>query len=163
MNFFATTTISLDLLQILKTKKVNKSIKEEMFSAPCYCVSNFRKLQHTKVLFTGFQRTKYLPTLTYACRNEGSSKKRNFNSIWQHEFSSALICNVQNDFMVEKSHFMTHTQFRRRVKVKKVFRERKSRHTALLQIPSSWPLEAFAFMCIRNISYCLWATNAWLI
>ena len=102
-------TISLDLPQILKTKKVNKSIKEEMVSAPCYCVSNFRKLQHTKVLFTGFQRTKYLPTLTYACRNEGSSKKRNFNSIWQHEFSSALICNVQNDFMVEKSHFMTHT------------------------------------------------------
>ena len=42
MNFFATTTISLDLLQILKTKKVNKSIKEEMVSAPCYCVSNFR-------------------------------------------------------------------------------------------------------------------------
>ena len=109
MNFFAPTTISLELLQILKTKKVNKSIKEEMVSAPCYCVSNFRKLQHTKVLFTGFQRTKYLPTLTYACRNEGSSKKRNFNSIWQHEFSSALICNVQNDFMVEKSHFMTHT------------------------------------------------------
>ena len=42
MNFFAPTTISLDLLQILKTKKVNKSIKEEMVSAPCYCVSNFR-------------------------------------------------------------------------------------------------------------------------